>query len=68
MSYRSEQLEALQAALASGERRVTLGDQTVEYRSLAELQAAIRTVEAALARTAGTPRARQIRVTTDKGF
>ena len=34
-------------ALATGERRVSFGDKTVEYRSVAELQAAIRSVEAA---------------------
>jgi hypothetical protein len=47
MSYTPADLEALQQALATGERRVSFGDKTVEYRSVAELQAAIRTVAAA---------------------
>lgn len=68
MRYTLEQLDALKRALATGERRVTFGDKTVEYRSVAELQAAVRTVEAELAREAGTPPTRQIRVTTGKGF
>ena len=68
MSYSNEQLLALQKALATGEKRVTFGDKTVEYRSVDEIQAAIREVEASLARTAGARRTRQIRVTTDKGF
>ena len=68
MTYTPADLEALQQALATGERRVTFADKTVEYRSVAELQAAIRTVAAALARDAGVPPARQIRVTTSKGF
>jgi len=68
MTYTQADLEALQRALANGERRVSFGDKTVEYRSVAELQAAIRTVAAALARDAGAPPARQIRVTTSKGF
>ena len=68
MTYTPADLEALQQALATGERRVTFADKTVEYRSVAELQAAIRTVAAALARDQGTAPARQIRVTTSKGF
>jgi hypothetical protein len=47
---------------------VSFGDKTVGYRSVAELQTAIRTVAAALARDAGTAPARQVRVTTSKGF
>ena len=68
MTYTTTQLEALKRALATGERRVSFGDKTVEYRSIEELQAAIRTVEAELARAAGTSSKRQIRVTTAKGF
>ncbi|QKS28141.1 MAG: hypothetical protein HT579_22215 [Candidatus Accumulibacter similis] len=68
MPYSNEQLLALQKALATGEKRVSFGDKTVEYRSVDEIQAAIREVEASLARAAGARRTRQIRVTTDKGF
>ena len=68
MSYTNAQLNALRKALATGERRVSFGDKTVEYRSVEELQAAIRTVEAEIARNAGASPKRQIRVTTAKGF
>ncbi len=68
MSYTTTQLDALKRALATGERRVSFGDKTVEYRSIEELQAAIRTVEAEIARNAGASPKRQIRVTTAKGF
>lgn len=68
MAYTQADLEALQAALAKGEKRVSFGDKTVEYRSIEELQAAIRTVEAEIARSVGAPAKRQIRVTTAKGF
>lgn len=68
MTYTATQLAALKQALATGERRVSFGDKTVEYRSVEELQAAIRTVEAELARATGTRAKRQIRVTTAKGF
>ncbi|MDO3530840.1 hypothetical protein Q3O93_02780 [Ralstonia pseudosolanacearum] len=68
MPYSTQQLEALQKALATGEKRVSFGDKTVEYRTVDELKAAIREVEAQLARDAGQVRSRQIRVTTGKGF
>jgi hypothetical protein len=68
MSYTPADLEALQQVLATGERRMAFADKTVEYRSVAELQAAIRTVVAASAREQGTAQARQVRVTTSKGF
>jgi len=68
VTYTSTQIDALKRALASGERRVTFGDKTIEYRSIEELRAAIRTVEAELARNTGAPLTRQIRVTTSKGF
>ena len=73
MAYTQEQLSALEAALAKGEKRVTFGDKTVEYRSVDELMAAIREVRRGLLQQAaatgllpGAPR--QIRVTTRKGF
>ena len=66
-------LDALEAALVKGEKRVTFGDKTVEYRSVDELQAAIGAVKRDLFEQAvdtglwpGAPR--QIRVTTGKGF
>lgn len=68
MTYTLEQLDALKRALATGERRVTFGDKTVEYRSIDELRAAIRAVESELARGVGSASKRQIRVTTAKGF
>lgn len=73
MAYTAEQLTVLESALAKGERRVTLGDKSVEYRTVEELQEAIKEVKRDLyeqaADTGLWPRApRQIRVTTRKGF
>ncbi|QLQ00124.1 MAG: hypothetical protein HZY78_07910 [Burkholderiaceae bacterium] len=72
MAYTETQLQALESALAKGERRVTFADKTVEYRSVDELVAAIREVRRGLllqAETGLLPGApRQIRVTTRKGF
>ena len=45
MAYTQAHLDALQAALAKGEKRVSLGDKTVEYRSVEELTAAIEAVK-----------------------
>ena len=73
MAYTENQLTALEAALAKGERRVTFGDKTVEYRTVDEIKAAIRAVERGLAEQAAATGLvpfppRQIRVTTSKGF
>ena len=72
MAYTQADLEALQAALAKGEKRVSFGDKTVEYRSIEELQAAIRAVkrdlhEQAVATGLWPSAPRQIRITTTKG-
>ena len=72
-TYTEAQLQALRDALARGEKRVTFGDKTVEYRTVDELRAAIAEVEAAMHKDAVStglyPRApRQIRVTIGKGF
>ena len=72
MSFTPTQLEALQAALTQGARRVSFGDKTVEYRSVDELRQAIREVKRGLSEQAaatnlwpGAPR--QIRINTAKG-
>ena len=73
MAYTQAHLDALEAALVKGEKRVTFGDKTVEYRSVDEIKAAIAAVKRDLFEQAtatglwpGAPR--QIRVTTGKGF
>ena len=72
MAYSQAQLEALEAALAKGERRVTFADKTVEYRTVEELAAAIKEVKRGIfddaVNTGLWPRApRQVRITTRKG-
>lgn len=54
MSYTQAQLDALREAFASGVTRVSYEGKTVEYRSLSEIQAAIRAVEAGLSSTPRT--------------
>ena len=46
MTYTPEHLHALREALASGEHRVTYEGKSIEYRSVADLKAAIAEVEA----------------------
>ena len=72
MAYTETQLQALEIALAKGERRVTFGDKTVEYRSVEELRVAMRDVRRGLSEQATAtglwPSApRQIRINTSKG-
>lgn len=66
--YTPQHLQALQEALASGEQRVAYEGKSVEYRSVADLKAAIAQVQSALASEAGRTKTRQIRVTTSKGL
>ena len=72
MAFTETQLQALESALAKGERRVTFGDKTVEYRSVEELRVAMRDVRRGLSEQAsatglwpGAPH--QIRINTSKG-
>ena len=67
MSVSQADLDALNAAIASGEKQVALGAQQVTYRSISELIAARNDLQAQLeaqtADSAGTPRkSRQTRL------
>ena len=64
--YTEAHRDALREAIASGVLRVSYDGRTVEYRSLADLRAALREVEAALDPTRRT--VRQIRISADKGL
>ncbi len=69
MAFTQSQLEALEAALASGTLRVSYEGRSVEYRSVDELKKAIAEVKASLAAAdPTTPRSRVIRLYTEKGF
>ena len=68
MAWTQADREAPERALVRGERRVTFGDKTVEYRSVDELREALREIDTQLAREQGRVPVRQIRVITDKGL
>lgn len=53
MATLAEQQAALEAALASGEKRVKYRDREVEYRSVEEIQQALADVRARMSGTSG---------------
>jgi hypothetical protein len=54
MAWTQQQLNAIEAAIASGELTVRFGDRTVTYRSMDELLQARAVVQEALAAESGT--------------
>ncbi|WP_338310528.1 phage head-tail joining protein [Bradyrhizobium ottawaense] len=68
MSTLLAQLEALKAARRSGTRVVQYGDSRVEYRSDAELMAAIASVQTEIAAEGGTSRPTVAVVRSSKGY
>jgi hypothetical protein len=60
--------EALSASRASGVARFSYDGRTVEYRSLAEIDRAIETLDREIAAAEGRPIVRQLRVITTKGL
>lgn len=66
MSYTIAQRDALRQAIASGVLRLSYDGKNVEYRSMAELKAALNEVETALARDSGQPHTRQVKIYADK--
>ena len=61
-------MEALKAQRDSAVARVSYDGRTVEYRGSAEIARAIADLERELRALQGTPRVRQIRVYTSKGY
>ena len=60
--------EALAAARASGVARASYDGRSVDYRSLAEIDRAIETLDREIATAEGRPIVRQVRITTTKGL
>ncbi len=61
-------LDNLLAARAEGIRRVEFGDRRIEYRSDAEMIAAIGDLERQIARQCGAVPVRMVRFSTSKGL
>ncbi len=70
MSYTESDREIIRRAIVRGERRVTFGDKTVEYRSVDELRSILRKIDMEIIRNdqESSGIVRQIRVNTNKGF
>lgn len=62
MSFSQKHLDAVEAAIARGEKTVRYSDRTVEYRSIDELLKARDEIRTSLINAAG-PRSRVIRLT-----
>ena len=62
--YTEAHRDALREAISSGVLRISYDGRTIEYRSLADLRAALREVEAAL--DPGRRTVRQIRIVAGK--
>lgn len=61
--------DALQLAMASGERRVSYQDKSVEYRDFDEMRRALQWLDGEIAKLNGDPvAARQIRMVTRDGY
>ena len=59
MSWSQAELDALKSAIAKGEKRVSFGDRSVEYRSLAEMIQALGMMQAEVDAASATERPRQ---------
>jgi hypothetical protein len=67
VAWTQQQLDAIEAAIASGELTVRFGDRTVTYRSMDELLQARAVIQEALAAEAGTATDRFSFAQTSKG-
>jgi hypothetical protein len=68
MAYTTDQLTALETALAKGEKSVTFADRTIVYRTVDEMLSAMREIKRNLALSVAAPTVRHIRVNSEKGF
>jgi hypothetical protein len=67
MAFTQTDIDTLEQAAASGEKRVRFADREVEYRSIDELLRALALARSEVQSTAGT-RTRQIHFSTSKGL
>jgi hypothetical protein len=54
MAWTQSDIDALKAAIKTGVRRVTFGDQTTEYQDMAAMIRALKLMEAEVVAAAGT--------------
>ncbi|MEJ1365634.1 MAG: hypothetical protein RPU42_11205 [Candidatus Sedimenticola sp. (ex Thyasira tokunagai)] len=68
MAYTQTDLDAIDAAIASGELEVAYSDRRVRYRSISELKTARAIIQKELATGAGNRPTRQYRMKVSKGI
>lgn len=68
MPWTSSDLANIDAAIASGTRRVRQGDKDREYASMEELKSARMEILNYLAQLSGPQQVRQVRIFTDSGY
>lgn len=66
--YTQDMLDAVKRAYASGTLRLTYEGKTLEYRSLAEMEKIINTVQRELSAASGKTKSRQVRFKTGRGL
>jgi hypothetical protein len=59
---------ALESARNSGALRVRHGEKDITYRSVAEINSALSSLNNAIGRLSGKKRTRQVRIYTDRGL
>lgn len=67
MAWTQADLDAVEAAIASGVEEVRFADRSVRYRTIGDLQKARQEIKNALS-LAGPLPVRQVRIRTNKGF
>lgn len=68
MAWTTADRDALKQAIAKGESRVSFGDRSVEYRSMAEMQTALAMIETELSSQSDTPHPRRWLLYGEKGL
>ena len=68
MAYSQTDADTLRVAIASGVRRVTFENKTVEYQDLSAMRSALRDIQAEIDQAAGTAKSRIILVQHDRGL
>jgi biopolymer transport protein ExbD len=69
MAWTQTDVDAIKAAIAKAERRVTYGDKTVEYRDMSEMMRALKMIEAEVASlTTKTTPSRSVLVQHGRGI
>ncbi len=68
MAWTTEDLATIEAAIASGVRKIKFSDREMEFPSIAELRATRQDIQNYLSSVSGVPQVRMVRMYTRNGF